>query len=798
MGGKPCLHCGTPIPHGMEGDFCCAGCDYVHRLIVGEGFEKFYDLRDRTMAPVKPLSLEKKDYAWLETAQSEAETRGRDIAQIELQVHGLACVGCIWLIEKLFSKHAGAVSAQVDIHLGRLRLRWRVGESDLSAFASELQRFGYRLGPATEEGGRSESSELLRLIGLGAAFAMNNMLFTVPFYLGMSLDHELAKLFLGLAAFFATLNLMSGGVYFMRRAWLGLRQGMLHMDLPISLGIIFAYIGSVAGWVARMEGLLYFDFVALFICLMLVGRWMQEHASERHRNNARRINPMPGSVLTRAGGESDSILPVDRIEPGLRYGVASGGVVPVYSTVVSRAAAYSLEWIDGEAEPRSGLAGSTVPAGAVNISATILELESLEGWENSLLSKLTSGVAAPTVPPSFQVVLKLYTAVVLCIAASAGVWWWMTTGVPLRAVQVVISVLVVSCPCSLGLAAPLAIELATAALRRHGVFVREPTLWARLPRVRHVVFDKTGTLTLETPQLVNRDILGVLTAQDQQALWWLVDANLHPVARSLRAELLCHAPRAGASPQVAESIGQGVSVEVEGRRYSLGKIGWGGSGHGGAGGGWDAEFCRDQEVVARFILEEKARPGATAEVSALRALGMSVAILSGDRPEKVSAMASSLGLPPSSALSGMSPAAKADWVRHHTAGAALMIGDGANDSLAFDAALCRGTPVVDKGVLENKADFYFLGGDLSGVRRLFEVARARRIAMVSVFSFAVCYNLMAVGISLSGHMSPLLAALLMPSSSIFSMALATAILKGADRSSIRLFTEASGAAKERG
>jgi len=322
---------------------------------------------------------------------------------------------------------------------------------------------------------------------------------------------------------------------------------------------------------------------------------------------------------------------------------------------------------------------------------------------------------------------------------------------------------VVSCPCALGLAFPLADEMATVALRRRGVFVRAADLWPRLGRVRRLVFDKTGTLTLETPILVNPSALAALGPADRSALAALVHDNPHPVSRCLHESLLAAGPCVPAAGEISEVVGCG--VELGG--WSLGRAGW-----------RDAEpadhatvLARAGRVLARFRFTDTARPGAGAELAALAARGLDIFILSGDRPDKVATLVRELGVNGIKAIGGLSPQAKADWFDQTGADDTLMLGDGANDSLAFDRSLCRGTPVIHRGMLAAKADFYYLGLGISGIRALFEVNDTRRRTQAWLLAFMLAYNVEAVGLAVAGLMHPLLAAILMPVSSLTTLAL---------------------------
>jgi Cu2+-exporting ATPase len=371
--------------------------------------------------------------------------------------------------------------------------------------------------------------------------------------------------------------------------------------------------------------------------------------------------------------------------------------------------------------------------------------------------------------------LRRYLVVVLSLAAVAFAGWWTATRDLLTALQVLISVLVVSCPCASGVALPLCSDLAASRLRRFGVFIREAALWGKLDRVRKIVFDKTGTLTLEGISLRNPEALRELTPRERSVLLAMVHDSFHPVSGCLREQLLAAGVAAAEGELVHEVVGFGLEIEHAGASYRLGRPEWAGSGGGAIEG--DCVFTRDGDVLARFSLGEEARGDACEEISALRRRGCEVYILSGDRRAKVAAMADRLALPHAHCLGELSPQQKADWISQADDRDTLYLGDGANDSFAFDAACCTGTPAVDRGLLEQKADFYFLGRGLAGVRLLLDMAQMRRRTAHRVVAFAIAYNAVAVALCVAGRMNPLLAAVLMPASSLVSLGIVFAGLR---------------------
>lgn len=758
-----CLHCGTAFrPSERQRQFCCSGCQFVHDLITKNGLGQFYELQEGGVQPVKSLVFQKRDYTWLEEAARSAEAAGQPTASLQLDLQGVSCIGCAWLIEKVFAHRPGALALHVDPVMGTIDLRWTRGVFDVVAFARLLQSFGYLLGPRAA-GERPASRALVVRLGLCSALAMNTMLFTLPSYLGMETGAQFAGLFARITLILGTLSMLIGGSYFFIRSWRSLRQGVLHIDLPISLGLIAAYGGSVYAWAQGVAGFVYFDFVSIFVFLMLGGRWLQQKAVERNRH-----------LLLAARGElapirlqgSDEKRPVGALEVGAVYFVEPGQPIPVRSMLRSEAATLGLEWINGESEAATARQGKVVPSGAINCGASAIELSALETWPESVLASLVQ-IAPPSSHRNHALerFIRGYIIVVLVIGVAAFAGWWWLGGNLLHAMQVFISILVVSCPCASGVALPLADDLAAARLRRLGVFIRESSLWPRLARIRKVLFDKTGTLTLETMALRNPEVLNALGADEKSALLAIVHDSLHPVSCALREILLAEGVIAAPFPPIVETVGYGLSVAAAGHDWRLGRAGWAGVGDG------DCVFSRDGEVLAAFSFGEDVRDDAAEEVAALQSRGCEIFLLSGDRRAKVDAMAARLALPVENCHAEMSPQAKATWVEVNDQRDTLLIGDGANDSLAFNAAYCTGTPAIDRGLLEQKADFFFLGRGLSGVRRLLETADARRRTTRRVLAFALSYNAVAIGLSLAGHMSPVAAAVLMPLSSLVSLAI---------------------------
>lgn len=777
---KTCIHCGTAFsPKARpETEFCCNGCAYVHALIHKEGLGRYYDLRDRQISPVASAALQPRDYSWLEAIAAKVESGPEGVAEAVFDLEGISCLGCVWLIEKRFKDQPGALRIDINTQYGQVRLRWRRALFKLVPFARELQQFGYLLGPAGNRS-KGESQRLVSHLGLCGAFALNAMLFTLPRYLGMERDFVLAPLFELLALLFATLSLLTGGMVFIKRGFHGLAQGILHIDFPIAIGLLTAWLGSVLGWIIGDERFLYFDFVAVFVFLMLLGRWVQERALEANRNRLLSGNKAPRSVHVVGDDlEETTVCALEALRLDQRFRVLPGEIVPVLAELESREASVSLEWINGESRMQAHRQGQWIASGAQNIGLEPILLRARQTWSESLLRKLLDAGTSSGRNPTVEAILRVYIGIVLAVAALGAAVWGLLLGDGLSGLQVAISVLVVSCPCAIGVAYPLAQEWAVLHLRPFGIFARNNTFLGQIHRVRQLVLDKTGTVTLEAPILKDHGPLKGLTAEDKAVLREMVKSSLHPVSRALREAFLIEATEASAPADlcVSETVGMGLIATSAclGTSWSLGRPGWR-TPHGASTAG-DCNFLRDERLLAAFSFEEALRDDAVHLVKSLRQR-FPVYLLSGDRSRKVAAMAARLGLPPEAAIGEQVPEAKAAFVAALGKQGTLYLGDGANDALAFNHSMIRGTPATPHGLLQDRADFYLTGKSLRGLLALFDIARLRRRAIHLAFAFALLYNIAVVAVALLGHMHPLLAAIFMPLSSLATIGLVALVYK---------------------
>ena len=818
---SPCLHCGSAIPAGSTLEsFCCTGCQAVYGLLREEGLTRYYDIARGDTAPVAEAPGER-SYAWLEPLLARSEEGSSPVCSLELDVQGVHCAACVWLMNELFRRQKGGASFTVNPALGKVQIAWARDRFDLRRFLSEVERFGYLFGPSRKQADRAGRALLLRL-GLCAALAMNVMMFSVSFYVGLAPEEEqIFRLFSRISLGLSTLVVLIGGWPFIKSAWAALRRGMLHLDLPIAVGILLAY--GLSLWQARggRGDLAYFDTLNTFVTLMLTGRWVQQRVLDRNRRflleddgadgimvrrrvrasgatteEARlRAKRDPSAVgLAEAGlGDDDTprdalvAVPAPRVRKGDHLVIAPGDLVPVDAQLLDAAAAFSTDWITGEAEVREMARGGTVPAGAFLAGRNAVAVLAATDFADSPLPALLRSTVPETEGKQWaharfwDRLARIYVLAVLGLAALGCALWWPTD--PEKALQITVALLVVTCPCAIGIAIPLAYELVQARLRRGGFFVRKQELLDKLPRVRKVLFDKTGTLTLGRLHLEKADELRALSPELRDAAYDMAARSNHPVSRCIAAELAKAGARFDADAAAEELPGKGLQLERGGRTYRLGKASWAAPEH-------DqpaatvlavADASGNHATAAVFRTAESVRADARREIAALREGGIDVWLVSGDAPAKVASMAAQLGVDAENALGGQRPEDKAAVVAHVDAQDTLFVGDGVNDSLAFERAFCAGTPAVDRPVLPGKADFFLLGEGIAGIREALALAAKLHVVVRRNLVVALAYNVLSVATCLAGWMTPLRAAVFMPISSLTVILVTIASLQAAKR-----------------
>jgi Cu2+-exporting ATPase len=761
-----CAHCGLPTGD-PSAKFCCEGCRAVHDLLVASDLERYYDLRGERGVPQNDVRPDRHDTKWLDAIE---DRRDSGIERIDLDLQGLHCSACVWLIETLFARHGGADLA-INPALGRARLVVPAS-FDLRAFVLDVERFGYRFGPPSSRPLRRSNALLWRL-GVCIAIAMNTMIFAFAIYAGLR-SGPVFIAFERLNLALSSASVIVGGSVFFRAAWQSIRRGVLHLDLPIALGIVLAFAGSVASFIAHRASGVFVDTLDVFIALMLLGRYLQERVLDRNRLAILEDDGTRNLLARRARGGRVEIVQCVDLEPGDRIVIAGGDVVPVDARVpLGKRGSFSLDWLNGESTPHAFEENQIVPAGAFSASKETVALVVERDFERSGLADLLRAPSprdarAPEASRFWDRFSRLYVVGVLAVAVAGFVGWMIATHDAARALEVTTAVLVVTCPCAFGIATPLAYDLATAGLRRAGLFIRTPGFLDRAARVKTVVFDKTGTLTSGELRMRNSKALDALDDRARAALVDLASATWHPKSAAVLRAL---GVRVDTSFRIVEQHARGVSMCDEGHEWRLGARDWVTRLSAPSS---KLAFGVDGVELTTIEIEEDLRRDARDEASALAREGFDVWLLSGDDRAHTEATARAAGIPASHAIGACTAQEKAEWIEQHDHDDLLMIGDGINDSLAVERATCGGTPAIDRPFMAARSDFYFITPGLRPIRLALEIARRVTRVRTRNLTFALAYNVLSIGLAYAGVMSPLLCAVLMPASSL-TIVLATVL-----------------------
>ena len=686
-----------------------------------------------------------------------ARPLGDGTAQVALSVPAVHCGACIHKIEAGLSGLDGVVSARVNLSTRRVTVRFTEGTRP--PLVETLNGLGYPPHLFDDAAGAADRGlrELLIGVAVSGFAAANIMLLSVSVWSGA--DGATRDLFHWLSAMIALPTLIYAGRVFYRSAFAALRRGRMNMDVPIVIGVTMAYAMSLYETVNHGPHA-YFDASVTLLFFLLIGRVLDHMMRDRARSavlGLARLAPR-GAVVLGADGSRD-YRPVEAIRPGDRLLVAAGERIPVDARVESGASDLDCSLVTGESRPSPVLAGSDVRAGTLNLTGPLV-LAATACAEDSFLAEMMRMMEAAEGGRTryrriADRVSSLYAPVVHLAALLTFIGWMAVQGDWHHAMTVAIAVLIITCPCALGLAVPIVQVVAARRLFERGVMVRDGSAMERLTEVDTVVFDKTGTLTMGRPRLVNAGAI----APDMLAMAAALGAqSRHPFSQTIAGL----GQGAIAFDEVTEIPGAGVEARIGATIWRLGRAGWAL----GQGGSTGTVLTRDGRECARFVFEDTLRPGAVQALAALRQAGLRVVMLSGDAEDACRSVADSLGI--KDYASGLLPADKLARLAElaEEGHRVLMVGDGLNDAPALGAAHVSMAPASAADIGRNIADLVFLRDGLDAVPLGIDIShRAGRLIRQNI-GLAIAYNVIAVPIAVLGHVTPLIAAIAMSGSSL--------------------------------
>jgi Cu2+-exporting ATPase len=793
-----CFHCGLPLPEkeafsatvdGKPREFCCFGCQSVCEAIYAAGMEGFYERTPEgtllAPPPEPPSDLQLYD---MEEVQAEFVHGTGQEREINLLVEGIHCAACIWLIEQTLNRLPGVLSAQVNLSARRLLVRWDNSRIKLSKILEQLSHIGYAavpFDPETAEGQLKKQNRALLFRIVFAGFAMMNLLWiSIALYTGAN-QGEFRSLFHWVGFLLATPTLFYSGWPFLRGAWTSLRTGHLGMDLPIAIGatVTWAYSSWVT-FTGTPNHEVYFDTVVNFIFVILVGRHL-EAISKRYAVAAtQRLLDLQPRVATLLEEGNEQIVPVRRIQPGQRVLVKPGAKIPVDGVVEEGHSTVDEAMLSGESRPVAKRPGERVSAGTVNGNgALVVKVEGV--LRDTALGRIIHLVEeaqaskAPIQCTADRIVPWFVLATLTLATLTFFIWFHKDLELALMAAT---SVLIITCPCAFGLDTPMAIAVASGQGARHGILIKNGAVLETLASIDHFVFDKTGTLTrgaMELAQLYHHGPLG------EDALLELAAAAEQRSEHSIARAIVASCKKRGLDPgrHTIDSFeaypGKGIRAEIDGQHLLLGTLDWLRE----QGVPVKEELARraaalerEAVTVVHLALEgihtallgiaDQLRPDAPALIQSLRRAGMRLTLLSGDRRATAEAVARQLG--GMEVIAEVLPDQKDKVIRELQEGKhqVAMVGDGINDAPALiraDVGIAVGSGT---DVSVESADIVLMGDELNKIHLASELSRRTIRTIRQNIGISILYNVIMVPLAMAAKITPLVAAISMPISSL--------------------------------
>ncbi|MGI9334848.1 MAG: heavy metal translocating P-type ATPase, partial [Gammaproteobacteria bacterium] len=707
------------------------------------------------------------------------------LREAHLIIEGIHCGGCIAAIENGVGRAPGVREAQLNFANRRARVTWETDSTSLGAVVRKIEALGYSARPydpqRQELALREERKRALRRIGLAGLLGMQVMMIGIALHAGgwSGMETSFERLFRWVSLALTLPVLIYSGAVFYAGAWRDLRNRSAGMDVPVALGLTLAFAGSVHATIGDGEHV-YYDSVVMFVFLLLLARYLELVARSRNASNAEALTAPTPVLATRLTGkgadERQASVLASRLVAGDRILIKPGGSAPADAVVVEGRSSVDEALLSGESKPVPKSIGSTVLAGSTNFESPLIACVERVGADTVLSRIGEMAERARATKPALALladrVAGWFVAVVLVIACMVAVTYWIYD--PARWLPITISVLVVTCPCALSLATPVATTAALCALAREGIVVLSANALEALARVSRFVFDKTGTLTKGEFGLGDARPLASIALERCLAIAAALEAqSSHPLAAAFRRAAADIAPAHATGTRYEP--GGGIVADVAGKTYALGSPAFVRSRLGpnealaGLADDEDATIvilADDTAPLALFELSDSLRDDARDTIDALRRQGLALTVLSGDAQGPVDGVARALGI--RDARARLTPAGKQSAIRdlQQRGDRAAMVGDGINDAPVLAAADVSLSMSQATQAAQINADIVLLHDNLAAIAQASSRARATLRVIRQNMLWAIAYNLVALPAAIAGLVPPWLAAIGMSASSL--------------------------------
>ena len=789
-----CAHCGLPaVLHKLElvpSDgplFCCSACATAYTMINSHGLGAYHRFPERRGRAVRPSGRAFSDFDHVAFTDRYVQVDADGMAHAELALEGVHCASCVWLIERVPLLATGVARAELDVRQSRASITWDPAAIALSDIARTLDALGYT--PHPWRGGeraalrRLDDRAMLVRIGVAGAIATNAMLLALAIYTGEfnTMDRGSLQLFRWLSLMLTIPTLLWPGRIFFTSAVAALRARSVHMDVPIAFALSAATARGTINTISG-SGPIYFDGVCVLVFLLLVGRFLQargQRAATDATEQLFALTPATARLVADDGSMQD--VPADAVTIGSLIAVRAGETIPVDGEVIAGASRLNRAILTGESADVDVDVGDTVYAGTLNRSSE-LRIGVRAAGDDSRLARILAQVdeSARRRAPVVLLADRLASRLVLVVLALAAVTFvvWLQKGNSSAAWDNTIALLIATCPCALALATPLAMSAAVGRAARTGIFVKGGDTLESLSRPGWMVLDKTGTLTVGETSLISW--------RGDDAVWpWILaleSTSTHPIAAGFRRAWPAIAPSSGGHAQSTHTIGGGIVGEIDGHHIAIGSPRFIATQHHNAywpawtatDGNTPVIIAVDGRIVARAGFGDAIRPDALDALTTLRARGWRTMLLTGDEAAISYRVGAALGFARDEIVAEASPEEKARRVQKlvesvgggKTPPCVVMVGDGVNDAAAIAAATVG---VGVHGGAEASlatADIAMTRDGLAALVALDAGARRTMRVIRRNIGYAFAYNTVGVLLAMTGHITPLVAAVMMPVSSL--------------------------------
>jgi Cu+-exporting ATPase len=764
-----CYHCGEPCDEESvasdEKLFCCYGCKVVFEIIEQHDLCEYYDIESHPGLSAHNLRPGEYDYLEEPTIRKKLlDFDSNDFARVTFNIPGMHCSSCIWLLENLPRADRGILRSEVNFNRKEVRVDFDPGKTGLSNIAGLLDGLGYVPRIATENDKKEKRLDFALIVKLGiAGFAFGNvMLFSFPEYLGLDpSDESLGRLFSWLNLCLSLPVILYSASDYFSSALKSFRQKQINIDVPIALGLLALFLRSTFD-ILTQTGPGYLDSLTGLVFFLLIGRWFQSLTYESLAFERDFKSYFPLAVQKMEGSATRSVV-IFELQKGDKIMIRNLEIIPADSILIDKVAFIDYSFVTGESRPVKVATGELVYAGGRLIGQPVSFIVEKETSQSHLTSLWNSEAFRKKHESQYRRIIdrsaRVFTWIVLGIALITACFWYFYS--PDQMWLVLTSVLMVACPCALALAAPFTYGSMMRVFGRNGFYLKNSDTIERLSLIDSVVFDKTGTLTHgQVPKIAFE---GELTAGDLAAVKLLTSFSTHPLSSLISKFIIERSP--ATVSEFAETPGQGIEGTIEGRTFRIGSAAFVGFPETLYVNGATVFVSIDKELRGFFLIKSSIRDRISVM---LRNLGSRcAALLSGDTDADRGRMS---GLFPDATVLrfNQQPGDKMRFIAglQSNGRKVLMVGDGLNDAGALKQADVGIAVTDDTGLFTPGCDGILQGDQLRKFDCFLSLARSSSVILKSAFVISFAYNAVALTFAVTGHLTPLVAAILMPISSV--------------------------------